>query len=161
MSKLDHITLSRISALHIHVNHIIHPAIEDNTHVSPSMDKFLSSGYKTVSATLGSKTPSVKEYDTTLPNHEKRNIQSQIFGAFFDGIILNIQTPIRFASKDDDDWSTSSWGNTVDFWFYGEDYDEALLKALVHIEDFHKASISLDLHPKSNTLLTKIANIFK
>lgn len=161
MSKLDHTILSRINALHLRINHFIHPAIEDYFHITPAMDKFFDSGYKTVSATLDTDAVSVKNYHENLSNDEKRRVKSDVFGAFFEGILINVETPIRLASKDNEGWSNSSWGNTVDFWFYGKDYDEAMLKALVHIEDFHKASISLDLHPKSNSLLTKIANIFK
>lgn len=160
MSKLDHTTLATIQALSIKINHFIHIDIEDSFYVSPSMDVFLKSGVKTVSATLNKDATSVKKYNDSLDNSEKYDIKRKLMWTM-NGIIINVETPVRFPSKDQDGWCTSNQNNTVNFWFHGSTYEEALLKAQSHIEEFHSQTINLELFPNSNSLLSKIKSLLK
>jgi hypothetical protein len=159
MSSLDHSTLSEIQSLDIKINHFIHIDIEDSFYVSPSMDKFLSAGVKTVSATLDTNASCVEKYNDSLDSFDKRGIQRDLMW-MLNGIIINVETPIRFASEDKNGWCTSNKNNTVNFWFHGETYEIALMKAKNHIEKFHKKTIDLDLFPKSN-ILKKMKDFIK
>jgi hypothetical protein len=151
MTQLSSSTLSEIQSLDIKINHFIHIDIEDNFFVSPSMDKFLNTGVKTVSSTLDRNGTCVKDYHESLSTSEKHRIQRDLMWSM-SGIIINVETPIRFASEEKNGWCTSNQNNTVNFWFHGETYEIALMKAKNHIENFHKKTIDLDLFPKSNIL---------
>jgi hypothetical protein len=156
---LSTLELSRISPMGITVSQVSHFGLEDSYHPTDAMKAFLSQGRKGVEAVLGCEgLESVDDFDYHLLTLKMSGIVRDIT-QLRSGVLISATTPTRDYDIKNGGFKAVH-GQRQAFWIYGETFEEALQKAIVHIEEFHAASLVVDRFRLGDAklLLAKVMN---